>query len=135
MGRRGDQALADVQRWSVPRLRPHLALKGENFTYDATEEPVRAPSFAAMDHQLRYTRRLLAEMTEERDRAYEMGQQAFIGMQCAETQLKEARLDERQAMTYLQQAREALGYEGDFPSMIKAIRENHPGSLRVKTYE
>tara|TARA_B100000929_G_scaffold271961_1_gene243196 strand:- start:4546 stop:4932 length:387 start_codon:yes stop_codon:yes gene_type:complete len=36
-------------------------------------------------------------------------------------QLFDARADERQAMQYLQQARQAAGHTGDFPTMIEAI--------------
>lgn len=34
-------------------------------------------------------------------------------------QLADARADERQAMTYLQQTREALQHKGDFPSLVR----------------
>ncbi len=33
-------------------------------------------------------------------------------------QLRESRLDERHAMTYLEQCRQAVGHEGDFPSLV-----------------
>ncbi len=37
-------------------------------------------------------------------------------------QLRESRLDERQAMTYLEQCRQAVGHEGDFPSLVEKLR-------------
>jgi len=53
-------------RWISRRA--DLALRGEPFTFDATTEPVKAPSVPALENQLRYTQRLLAEAEAERDR-------------------------------------------------------------------
>ncbi len=41
----------------------------------------------------------------------------------AVAQCREARADERQAMTYLQSIREAAGHEGDFPSLVELVRK------------
>ncbi len=38
-------------------------------------------------------------------------------------QLRESRLDERQVMTYLEQCRQAVGHDGDFPSLVERLRE------------
>lgn len=37
--------------------------------------------------------------------------------------LRGSRLDERQAMTYLEQCRQAVGHEGDFPSLVERLKE------------
>ena len=37
-------------------------------------------------------------------------------------QLQASRADERQAMTYLEQCRQAVGHEGDFPSLVERLR-------------
>jgi len=34
-----------------------------------------------------------------------------------------ARADERQAMTYLSQCRQAIGHDGDFPSLVERLRQ------------
>jgi hypothetical protein len=36
-------------------------------------------------------------------------------------QLADSRADERQAMTYLEQCRQAVGHDGDFPSLVERL--------------
>ncbi len=38
------------------------------------------------------------------------------------TLCQDARADEQQAMTYLEQCRQAVGHEGDFPSLVERLR-------------
>lgn len=43
--------------------------------------------------------------------------------QWLEGEVKRARLDERQAMTYLSQARIAAEHDGDFPSLVEHVKQ------------
>ncbi len=61
---------------------------------------------------MRHTKRQLAEMLLDAQAQADYCQQ----------QLRESRLDERQAMTYLEQCRQAVGHEGDFPSLVEKLR-------------
>ncbi len=44
--------------------------------------------------------------------------EAKMARQAAE----DARADDRQAMAYLSQCRQAVGHEGDFPSLVERLR-------------
>ncbi len=58
----------------------------------------------------------IQQVRAERDAAVE--QAAFW-----REQFMEARADDRQAMAYLQGIREAVGHEGDFPSLVELVRK------------
>jgi len=54
---------------------------------------------------------LEAELAEARWKA------SYYSEQCLEAQA-----DEQQAMTYLEQCRQAIGHEGDFPSLVERLK-------------
>lgn len=60
-----------------------------------------------------HNKRVLAERVAELESALEYARHVA----------EEARADERQAMAYLSQCREAIGHEGDFPSLVERLRE------------
>ena len=61
---------------------------------------------------MRHNKRQLAEMIID----------AQAQLDYCRQQLADSRADERQAMTYLEQCRQAVGHEGDFPSLVERIR-------------
>ena len=55
--------------------------------------------------------------------ANEHKQQLRASLDQAEAEVKRARLDERQAMTYLSQVRAAAEHDGDFPSLVEHVKQ------------
>ena len=87
---------------------------------DGDEDVARA-IFSAADEldrlQLAYS-----HATSLLNEANEHKQQLRASLDQAEAEVKRARLDERQAMTYLSQVRNAAEFEGDFPSLVQHVK-------------
>lgn len=61
---------------------------------------------------MRHNKRQLAEMLADAQAQLDHCQQ----------QLQASRADERQAMTYLERCRQAVGHDGYFPSLVERLR-------------